>query len=355
MKGKAGIILVNYKSYAERFLSECRDSLREQSYANLNVYIVDNAGTEETRQYLTSAYPEAEVIRRRDGNYAAANNAGIKKAREDGCVYFVIANMDTYFAPTWLEELIKKVDSEKNIGIAQSRILLYPRNKEEQERPLINSLGNIINYLGFGFTNGYGEPDDQVNDDIEINGYASGCSLVFKKEVIEDIGDYDEDYWMYHDDMEMGWRTRLAGWRIVLASGSICYHKYSFKRSVRMLYYMERNRYLVAFHYYRLPTLLLLTPAFLTMEAGMIIYSIPGGWLGTKIKADIYFLDLRNWVKIFKKRREIVELRRIKEVDVISSFSGRVLFQEIDNPVLKYIANPIFDFYWAGVKKILRR
>ena len=87
MPGKAGVVLVNYKDYVNKFLDECRDSLREQSYTDFNVYIVDNASSETSREYIENNYPEAIIVPRADGNYAAANNAGMKKAKEDGCEY----------------------------------------------------------------------------------------------------------------------------------------------------------------------------------------------------------------------------------------------------------------------------
>src|SRR6056297_1001122 len=102
MSEKVGIILVNYKDYVNKFLAECRDSLKQQSYPDFNVYIVDNASSEESRRYIRNHYPEAIIVPRPDGNYSAANNAGIKKAGEDGCRYMVIANMDTRFDPDWL-------------------------------------------------------------------------------------------------------------------------------------------------------------------------------------------------------------------------------------------------------------
>jgi len=355
MAKKAGVILVNYKDYVNRFLAECRDTLRQQDYPaeQTNVYIVDNASTQETRAYIRDNYPEAIVVPRQDGNYAAANNAGIRQARQDGCDYFVIANMDTAFAPDWLSELVKALETDSAIGFAQSKMLLYPQTEQERQKPRINSLGNIMNYLGFGFTSAYREPDRQVSGLPDI-GYASGCSFITSQPVIDRIGCYDEEYWMYHDDIEMSWRVKLAGYRIVLAPRSVVYHKYEFGRSVRMLYYMERNRLLAVLHYYKWQTLLLILPAVLAMEAGMFAYSIAGKWFGTKLKATGYLLCPATWKKILGKRKQVAALRQVKDREVVQGFYGQVLFQEIENPVLKYLANPAFGLYWKLVKKVIQ-
>lgn len=361
---KVGIILIGYKDYVNRFLNDCRDSLRKQNYPKelYQVYIVDNLSINNC-EYVKNNYPEAKCIFRSDGNYAAANNLGIKMAREDGCEYFVIVNMDTVLDLNWLPELVKAIESDSKIGIVQSKMLLYPKTEEEKNNPKVNSLGNIMHFLGFGFTSHYNEPDRPHPDPLlskereeypEIKGYASGCSFIIKKEVIDKIGDYNEDYYMYHDDIEMSWRAKLAGYKIVLAPKSVMYHKYEFSRSVRMLYYMERNRYIAMLTFYRIPTLILIAPAIVAMEAGMWLYSIINGWFMTKVKVYGYFLKPSSWIKIFKTRKEIKKIRQKKDREIIKNFSGRVLFQEVENPILKYIANPIFNAYWKVALKVIK-
>ena len=380
MHKKVAIILVNYKDYVNRFLAECRDSLRAQNYPRdlYKVYIIDNASSEDSKKYIKENYPEAIIVPRSDGNYAAANNAGLRKGREDGCELFVIANMDTKFDSAWLGELVGAVESDPKIGIAQSKMLLYPKTAEEWKNPKINSLGNIMHYLGFGFTSFYGQKDEKFplppsasrrikggkNGYPEINGYASGCSFIIKKDVLDKIGGYNEEFYMYHDDIEMSWKTKLVGYRIVLAPKSIMYHKYEFGRSILMLYYMERNRYIIMFTFYKLPTLLLVAPAIIFMDLGMLFYSILSGWFKVKIRVYSYFLKPSSWIKVFQARKEVKKMRRVnphtknfgvgvKDRDIVKYFSGEILFQEISNPVLKYIANPIFNLYWQAVKRVI--
>ncbi len=349
--GKIGIVIVNYKNYAERFLSDCVESLRKQEADNLSwrLYIVDNASSENSREYLKKYAPEARVIARPDGNYSAANNSGIQKAREDGCDYFVIANMDVVFAPGWLKELATAVNSDKKAGIAQSKILLWPKEKNK-----INSAGNIIHFLGFGYTLGHGERDrGQYDKKKEIKGYASGCSFIIKKEVIEKIGDYNEEYYMYHDDTEMGWRAKLAGYKIVFASKSSIYHKYEFSRSVKMLYYMERNRYLNIFSFYKLPTIFLIFLPLIIMELGLLSYSVLIKNFKNKLKIYYYFLKPGTWRKIIKTRNSVKKYRQVSDREMSKNISGIIEFQEIMNPVLKYAVNPLFNVYWSIARKFI--
>lgn len=352
---KVGVILINYKDYAERFLAECWQGLMSQTYPRefTRIYIVDNAASDKTLNYLQEKCPGATIIGRPDGNYAAGNNAGINQARQDGCEYFVIVNMDVALDKDWLLELVKAAESDANIGIAQSKILLY--QKDKQGAYLINSLGNSLHYLGFGFTFGYRQKD-KISDKIiaPIKGYASGCSLIIKDSVLDKIGPYNEEYYMYHDDLELSWRAKLTGYRIVLANKSVIYHKYEFKRSILMLYYMERNRLLTVFTYYRLKTLLLILPALIFLEGGMWLYSGMRGWFRTKVRVAWYFLQPTSWIKIYHTRQELKKIRTTKDREILEQVEGKVDFQEIDNLLLKYFGNPILNGYLRLIKKLIK-
>ena len=346
---KIGIVIINYKDYAERFLLDCRDSLRQQNCGNFHyqVYLVDNASTELSRNFLTKNYPEAKILARIDGNYCAGNNLGAKTAIHDGCNYIVFVNMDTEMDKDWLKYLFLASKNE-SFGIIQSKILLF------NQKDKINSIGNIIHYLGFGFTDGYKNININKNTNlIELKGYTSGCSQIISKNVFDKIGYLDENYYMYHDDLEYSWRAKLAGYKIGLAEKSIVYHKYEFKRSVQMLQYMERNRYLAILHYYKLPTILVLLPIFIVMDMAMIFYSIMGKWFKKKLNVYLYFFKISTWQEILKKRTAVKSIRRIKDKNIIKNFSGTIKFTEIENPVLKYLGNPLLNVYFIIIKKII--
>jgi hypothetical protein len=358
MEKKVGIIMVNYKDYADRFLAESAASVFFQIYPvdSYRLYIVDNASSEASRQSIGKICPSATIIHRIDGNYCAANNAGAKQALVDGCKYLVFANMDTVFDGNWLKELTLALDSDASVGVAQSKILLYQADKLVPEK--INSLGNIIHFLFFGFTRGNGRLASEYEEYLlqagvypEI-GYASGCSLIIRCELFSQIGGYDENLYMYHDDVDLSLKVKLTGRKVVLAPHSILWHKYEFSRSVRMLYYMERNRHIAFFSFYPIPVILLLLLPMLVMDCGVFLYSIKNGWLSGSIKVVGYFFKLSSWRDIAKRRQALHKIYSGKVSRFLSSFSGRIDFQEINNPLLK-LANPVFDLYWKMVRKII--
>lgn len=350
MVKSVAIILINYKDYAERFLAACRDSLRLQDYPAFRVYIVDNASTPESRNYLQANYPEATILERADGNYAAACNLGFSQALKDGADYLVGVNMDTEMKANWLTELVAALSAGQEVGIAQSKILLYPKDEAEKRSPKVNSLGNIIHFLGFGFTDGYGGPDREISGYPEIKGYASGCSFIIRSEVFGKIGGYSEEYYMYHDDLELSLKTKLAGYKIVLAPKSIIFHKYEFARSTKMIYYMERNRYLTLLTYYPRYLLLLIALPGLAMDLGMLAYSALGGWFREEMKIYGYFLKPKNYHLINAERKKMKKFQQVPFRRLARGFSGRIEFQEIANPILKYLVNPLFNAYWQIIR-----
>ena len=353
---KVGIVLINYSDYARKFLVSCRDSLRAQNYPTdlFSVYLVDNASTEESIGYLKETYSEANILARHDGNYCAASNLGFQKAIADGCEYLVALNMDTEVSTNWLEKLVEALENNPQAGIAQSLIYLAPKNEEEKKEPKINTAGNIINFLFFGFTSFYGKTLSEsklaINTYPEIS-YPSGCSFIIRKEVFELAGPYNEDYFMYHDDLTLGLKTRLAGWQIILAPQSVVFHKYQFGRNKKNFYYLERNRYLIYRAFYSRRARFLLAPIFFIIDLGLLGFSFVGGWGGTKLKLYRELVS-KKFLQIVKNERQ--ELKRVAKVptkSVSNSFSGTIKFAEIDNFVLKYLVNPVTAFYWRMIKK----
>jgi GT2 family glycosyltransferase len=313
--------------------------------------VVDNASTSESASYLASEWPEIDILPRVDGNYTAANNLGAKKAFTDGAEMVVISNMDVFYDKDWLKNLVKAALNNKE-AIFQSKILLYPEDKDFAKAK-INSLGNKIHYLGFGFTTAYGE-EDSLNSDMEISGYPSGTSFIIGKDVFEKLEGYDEDLYMYHDDLDIGWKAHLMGVKMYLVNDSKIYHKYEFSRSIRMLYYMERNRFLVVFTYYHYFTLLAIFPFLFFHDILMWLYAFTNGWGLIKLKASFYLINPLNILKVYKKRKHWQKKRLVKDSEIIDGISGKLLFSEVGNSFLDRIANPIMDLCWQIIKIVVK-
>jgi GT2 family glycosyltransferase len=348
-KKVAIVISPNYKDYAKKYLSECFISIKQQDYnGGIKIFITDNESTAESFDLIKKLAPEAEIIRNKDNDgFAKGNNDAIKKALEQGFNYIALFNMDTVLEPDCLRKMVEAAESEKQIGAIQARLMLY-ENKNK-----INSLGNVTHFLGFGYADKYNQTI--INQELQIKDicYPSGAAVLFKREVLEKVGLFDEEFWMYNEDQDIGWRIWLAGFKCVLAPEAAVYHKYEFSRSIKKYYWMDRNRIIAILKNYHLATLILIFPAFLVMEIGLIFFAVSGGWFKEKINVYKYFLSLKNWRYIIKARRQTQKLRLIQDRDIIKMFSGKIWYQEIGNVKLK-VANAIFNVYWKIIKIFIR-
>jgi hypothetical protein len=351
MMPKVAVVLINYKDYARKYLNECIASLRQQSYPkdSFKVFIVDNATSAETVQHLRAAAPEAEIIpEEKNAGFAEGNNIAMRRALGEDYGYIVLFNMDTIADARWLEELVRVAEADKGLGAVQSLIMLHPETEK------INSLGNEIHFLGFGFCKGYGERISNIKHPISNDFfYASGASVLYPVEVLKKVGLFDPEFFMYHEDTDLSWRIRQAGYKIALAEKSVMYHKYQFSRSILQFYHMERNRMIMMFENYRLGTLILIFLPFLIMELGMLFYAALRGMFWTKLRTYGYFFHLKNWRRMVKNKRQKAKLRKVSDRKLSRRIVGKLEFQEIANPILTYLVNPVFNVYWKLVRFLI--
>lgn len=351
---KVAIILINYKWYADRFLARAYESLQKLNYPkdSYRIYIADNVTSPETQELLQHLAPEAVVVPSDGNGWGHANNICARQAMEDGYDdYFAIVNMDTIFDPDFLKEAVAVAENDKTIGAVQSKLLLYP--PQENGEYHLNSKGNSLTFLGFGYCAGDGKKDDTGSEVVDIVS-AAGAGVLVPREIFIAIGMCDETYFMYHDDIEISQKIRLMGYRLVLAPNSIIFHEHEFGRSIMQVYFMERNRLRFLLEFYKLKTLLLMFPAWWFMELGMIPFEIKNKWLWTKLRVYGYFLNPKNWLALKKKRRQIQDLRTISDKEFLNGFVAKIDFQQVNNPLLTYIANPIFSVYWWVMKRLIK-
>ncbi len=349
-KKVAIIISPNYKDYAQKYLSACIGSIRQQDYeGEMKIFMTDNKTSPESFLFLSKTVPEAElVLNQGNDGFAKGVNDSIRLALFQNFDYIAVISIHSTIATNYISELVNVLESDKKIGVAQALVLM-------PDKKIINSLGNETHFLGFGYCNGY--KDDLGSKNLDFNSvheifYPSGASMIFKKEILEKIGLLDEEYWMYNEDQEIGWRLRLAGYKCVLAPRAQMYSSYEFLRSIQKYYWMDRNRILVILECYHILTLTLIFPVLIIMELGLILFSLKTGWFKERIKVWKYFLTLRTWIYIIRARKRNQKLRVVRDREIIKLISGRIWYQEVDDWKLRFI-NPVFNFYWSIVKKIV--
>ena len=345
---KVGIILINYKDYADKFLDECAKSLRLMNFpaGEVSFIVVDNLGDESTEKTIKNLFPECVYVQSEKNGFGVGNNIGIAKAKELNCDFYYLLNMDTEVDPNFLTDAIDIYKSDKKAGLVQSRLMLHP------EKDKINSIGNCMHYLGFGYSNGgFIKEFKSKKSSFEI-AYSSGAGLLISKEMHQVIGDFTEEFFMYHDDMEWGMKSRLYGYKNLLACNSVVYHKYEFGRSKQNFYWMERNRIILWLMTLRIGTLILIAPMFFLMEFGMLFFSLMNGWNKEKLKSYKWFFEKGNWSKVKQWRLEVQRKRIISDRKLSKWFVSEINFQEkaVSNPLLQYFGNPLMAIYWYVIK-----
>lgn len=282
--------------------------------------------------------------------FAGGNNVGITWALEHNFEYIFLHNNDGFVSANCFEPLVGALEQDKTIGAAQSLIMLYP------ETDLINTAGNSYQFLGVGYCGNFRQNLTSLKQaSISNTGYVSGAAVMLRGDLLKQFGLWDEDFWLYHEDIEYSLRLKAAGFKTVVVRDSVFYHKYNFSRNKEKFYFIERNRLGTLLIFYKLPTLILLLPVGIFWELGMIWFALRSGWLGAKLKSYLYWLwppHLKLWLG---KRRRLQRLRTISDRKLLVSAVGQVKYDDnsVNSPLLKYFANPILATYWWLIRNII--
>jgi len=339
---KVLLVIITYN--AAEYLGDCLSSVARARYPreSFKVLVVDNGSTDGSVDFIRTNFSDVEVIvNEKNFGFAGGNNVGMRYAIDHNFDYVYLLNQDTVVDADFINEVVAEARTDARIGAVQSKLLLHDKPE------LLNSRGNMIHYLGFAFAGGYLERDRPLK--VSEIAYASGASCLLSVSALKEVGLFNDSFFMYHEDTDLGWRLWLSGRRVK----SVVYHKYEFSKSIKKYYFMERNRYLVLLQNYKLPTLLLISPALLAMDFAMVVYAMRSGWWREELAACNYFFYPKSWRSILAARRHVQKKRRVKDRDVIRRFTGKIEFQDLPNPLLQHIGNPIFNGYWQLVKRII--
>lgn len=248
MNNKVAIIIINWNNYKDT--NECLNSLEDLSYTDFIVYLVDNASVDDSLNRLEDDYINNKyklkitfIKTNINGGFAYGNNVGIKKAMEDNYKYFWLINNDTIIDKDSLSELMNALASDNKIGIVGSKILYYNTNKIWFAGGKVNTFSGNTKHLGLN------ESDNKDYDKLKQVDYVSGCSLLIKKEVIDEIGLMKEDYFLYYEETDWCIKAKKKKWNIMYQPKSIIYHKVSSSSggqeniSSYVPYYFIRNSY----------------------------------------------------------------------------------------------------------------
>ena len=307
------IVVLNYN--AGKLLLNCIESIKKSSYQNIEILVVDNISSDNSQIECKKKFPDIKLIQNDENlGYCGGNNAGIKKAEGE---FIIILNPDTIVETNWIEELLN-AQKEFGDGLYQPKILSL------NEENTIQSTGNMLHIFGFGFARDKGNKVTERKEEIEKVGYASGTCLFTTRKVLDKIGLLDEFLFLYHDDLDLGWRGAQIGINSFYVPKSKIYHveSYSLKWSSKKFYWLERNRKYCLLTHYSKDTYQKMKFSLILVDLFVWTFYFSKGFLGAKIRAEI---DIRKNKKIIdRKYHELEKKKTIPDKELIKNFPNEI-------------------------------
>jgi len=308
------------------------------------VIVVDNASPDDTPAAVRAAYPAAQVIETGANlGFPAACNAGARRARGELLVFL---NPDAVPQPGWREAIAAPYADGRGWGAWQALVT-------SEGGRLVNTRGGVVHFTGIAWAGGAGEPVAPAPpQDAAEPGFVSGACLAIPRAEFERLGGFPGEFFLYHEDVDLSLRVRLAGGRLGVAYEARVDHDYEFDKGPAKWRYLERNRWATLLRCYPGALLALLAPALLATELALVPVSLAGGWWRQKLAA---WGDVARALPRLVRERRAVQARRA----VSAGEFARALTPALDSPYLGAAARSralglALRAYWGAVLFLLR-
>lgn len=340
------IVTYNGRHYLERCLAALTSEIEDGE-----IIVVDNDSSDGTRQFISDNFPEVCLIKNRDNiGFAAACNMGARLAKGR---YLLFLNQDTEVHPGWLQGLVGELETDSTVGLTTSQMLLM------RDPHLIHLCGQDVHYTGLVFGKGYGERSERYLLPADVNA-VSGGSFAIRRDLWQELGGFDETFYMYYEETDLSLRAQLAGYRCRYVPASQLLHDYMpGPPGVNQQFYNFRNRPIMLLKNWRLKTLLLLSPALLLAELIELGLAITRGRQGVRAKLAAYrwIFSHSAAVRQSMARANPPADRSSAEARLLASLANEVqptLASErsLPQPLLR-AANAIFRLNWRGALALM--
>jgi hypothetical protein len=288
------VVVVNYNGI--QFLKNCFSSIYQQKFTPYEVILVDNASIDGSAEYVRKNFPDVKiVIQSSNSGFAGGANTGIREAKGE---FILTLNNDTIAGPEFIEELFFPMISDPDVGMCASKMVL-PDGR-------INSTGICISKSGEPWDRGGGQPDDgQYDSPEEVFGPCAGAAL-YRRSMLEEIGLFDEDFFLYFEDVDLAFRAQLSGWKCVYVPKACIVHVHGgtagFKSDIS-IYYVNRNLVWYIVKNFPARTFFRYLPWIVLRNTADIFYYACNGMLFTIVRAKKDML--RGIPNMIKKRKQI--------------------------------------------------
>jgi GT2 family glycosyltransferase len=313
------VIIVNWNGL--HLLEKCLGSLAGQSLPSDEVIVIDNGSSDGSVDLVQTRFPHVRLLPlSHNAGFSRGNNLGIQRARGE---YIVLLNNDAEPDPAWLGQLVAALEANPDVGFCSSKMMLY------DEPGLADACGDFYTIEGVPGKIGHLEPADRHNDPREVFGACAGAAI-YRRSVLEELGGFDEDFFIVHEDSDLSFRARLLGYKCLYVPTAVVYHHLGAtlgRQSDTAVFYAQRNMEFVFFK--NMPTVLLLKYLLLHVITDMFLFVRyllhRQGQVFLRAKLDALVM----MPKMLRKRREIQRDRRVSAAEIDRLLLKGYLWQKL--------------------------
>jgi GT2 family glycosyltransferase len=305
--------------------------------------VVENKPGDGSAEVVEELAPRERIVRMgRNAGFAAGCNAGAESAAGD---LLVILNPDAAPRPGWGEAIRRPWTERRGWGAWQALVA-------DGERRSINSAGNPLHFTGITWAGGHGLPLSEASTAGEVT-VASGACLAIPLRLWREMGGFPPEFFLYHEDVDLSVRIRAAGHAVGIEPAAVVAHDYEFGANAEKWFWLERNRLAFLVRDYPAALLVLLAPALIATELGLLAVSSSGGWGRQKLRANLAFL---RWLPRLLRERRAIQRQRSISAGEFASWLTPDLDSELISPLVRtWPVRAMLRAYWRLVRMLLPR
>ncbi|MBD3224532.1 MAG: glycosyltransferase [Caldithrix sp.] len=313
-------------------LNDCLSSLYKNTFPFFETLLIDNGSTDGSQKFIDQQYPQVKCIQNKINlGYAGACNQGIQLAKTP---FILLLNNDTVMPANFLEQMYQSITSNRLNAAVQPKILSI---QDKRHFDYSGGAGGEMDQFGYPFARGrifdLVEKDDGQYDDLTNDVFwTSGCALLMRKSVAEEIGTLDEDFFAHQEEIDWNWRARLAGYnnKVTTVTHILHYSGYTLRSDNQYKMYLNhRNNIIMMIKNYSLLRLIYLLPIRILMEFTTVVVDALF-WEGKRARAvlkALWYIVAHSY-QILKKHKQVQQLRRKPDKQIMKNMYKRsIVFQ----------------------------